>query len=291
MTQNKALGRGLGALIQQTEVQSASTSSETVINIPLSQIRTNKYQPRTEFNQEKLNDLISSIKEKGVVQPVLVRKSQSGGYELIAGERRLRAVTAAGSSSIPAIVKNVEDVDMLEISLIENIQREELNPIEEAHAFQKFITDFKFTQEKISRVIGKNYSTVSNTMRLLTLPKKVQDHISKGEMTAGHARAVLSLPTESDRLRLATLIVKKGFSVREAEAAAAKWSSGGPKRRKAGPDRNITEIENSLQQHFGTKVRIFHGKKRGRIQIEYYSSEDLNRILAMLASGSRQAKT
>ena len=286
--EKKALGRGLGALIQQTDVQSVSTAGESVINIPIAQIKTNRYQPRIAFNQDKLNDLINSIKEKGVVQPVLVRKSPSGGYELIAGERRLRAVTSVGSATIPAIVKNVEDIDMLEISLIENIQREELNPIEEAHAFQKFITDFKFTQEKIAKVIGKNYSTVSNTIRLLTLPRKVQDHVSRGELTAGHARAVLSLQAETDRLRLATLIVKKGLSVREAEALAARRSSGErQKKRETGTDQNIADIENRLQQFFGTRVKLFHGKKRGKIQIEYYSSEDLNRILDLLGHGKK----
>lgn len=287
MTEKRALGRGLGALIQQTEVQSAAISGESVINIPISQIKANRYQPRTAFNQEKLNDLVNSIKEKGVVQPVLVRKTQSGGYELIAGERRLRAVTAVGSHTIPAIVKNVDDIDMLELSLIENIQREELNPIEEAYAFQKFITDFKFTQEKIAKVIGKNYSTVSNTIRLLTLPKKVQDYVSKGELTAGHARAVLSLPTEIDRMRLATLIVKKGLSVREAEAQAARRASVTPKKREIKNDQSISDIENRLQQFFGTRVKVFHGKKRGRIQIEYYSSEDLNRILDLLSKGNK----
>jgi ParB family chromosome partitioning protein len=271
----------LGALIQQTEVQAASTGGESVINIQISQIKTNKYQPRTAFNQEKLNDLINSIREKGVVQPVLVRKSSTGGYELIAGERRLRAVKSVGSQTIPAIVKNVSDVDMLEISLIENIQREELNAMEEAFAFQKFITDFKFSQDKIAQVLGKDKSTISNTMRLLTLPKRIQDHVFKGDITAGHARAILSFPSESEQYRLATLIIKKGLSVREAESIASKRSLG--VRKKTRPqDQSVSDIEGMLQQRLGTRVKIFHGKKRGRIMIEYYSNDDMNRILDML---------
>lgn len=288
MIEKKALGRGLGALIQQTEVQSASGVNEAVINIPISQIKANRYQPRTSFDQQKLDELVNSIKEKGVVQPVLVRKASSGGYELVAGERRLRAVSAAGSQTIPAIVKNVDDLGMLELSLIENIQREQLNPIEEAQAYQRFITEFKFTQEKISKVIGKHYATVSNTMRLLSLPAKIQDHVSKGELTAGHARAVLSLPTDTERLRLATLIVKKGLSVREAEAIAARRALGAPAKRTARADQNMADIENSLARLLGTRVKIHHGKKRGNIRIEYYSSEDLNRILDLITAASRK---
>lgn len=277
--EKKALGKGLAALIPEKEP--AFDSSEAILHIPVSQIKTNKYQPRTDFNQEKLNDLINSIKEKGVVQPVLVRRVEHG-YELIAGERRLRAAKSLGVEKIPAIVKNVPDIDMLEISLIENIQREELNAIEEARAFEKFITDFNFTQEKIAKVLGKDRSTIANTIRLLGLPKKIQDFISKGIITAGHAKALLALPTEIDQLRLCNLIVKKGLSVREAENLASQRARG-EKRVEAKKDQSITDIESQLQQLFGTRVKIAHGKKRGRIQIEYYSSEDLNRILDILS--------
>jgi ParB family chromosome partitioning protein len=224
---------------------------------------------------------MSSIQEKGVVQPVLVRKTGQG-YELIAGERRLRAIRNLGIEKIPAIVKNVEDVDMLELSLIENIQREELNPIEEANAFQRFITEFSFTQEKIAKVLGKDRSTVANTIRLLGLPKKIQDYISKNTITAGHAKAILALPTEMDQLRVCNLVVKKGLSVRETESLVGRRFIAG-KKTEVKKDRNITDIENQLQQLFGTRVRIAHGKKRGKIQIEYYSTEDLNRILDILA--------
>jgi len=276
--EKRALGRGLSALIPVKEAE--TDSQEKILQIPTSQIKTNKYQPRTEFNQEKLNELISSIKEKGVVQPVLVRKSQAG-YELIAGERRLRAAKSLGLDKVPAIARDVADVDMLEISLIENIQREELSPIEEAHAFQRFVAEFNFTQDKIAKVLGKDRSTIANTIRLLALPKRIQDYISKGTITAGHARALLALPTENEQLRVCNMIVKKGLSVREAEALVARRGSGA-KRADVRKDQNITDIESRLQQVFGTRVKIFHGKKRGRIQIEYYSNEDMNRILDLM---------
>ncbi len=282
--EKRALGRGLDALLTPAAVESASGAGsavqEQVLQIPIAQIKTNKYQPRVSFNQEKLNELIGSIREKGVVQPVLVRRAQEG-YELIAGERRLRAVKSLGIEKIPAIVKNVTDVDMLEISLIENIQREGLNPIEEAHAFQRFITDFSFTQERIARALAKDRSTIANTIRLLGLPKKIQDYITKDMITAGHAKAILGLPSEIDQLRVCNLVVKKGLSVRETESIVSRRAFG---ERKAAvqKDQNISDIESNLRQLFGTRVKIAHGKKRGRIMIEYYSTEDFNRILDRL---------
>lgn len=282
--EKRALGRGLEALLTPASVESAASHStlpgEQVLQIPTSQIKTNKYQPRMDFNQEKLNELMSSIQEKGVVQPVLVRKL-GDGYELIAGERRFRAVKALNIDKIPAIVRNVSDINMLEISLIENIQREELNPIEEARSFQKFITDFSFTQEKIAKVLGKDRSTIANTIRLLGLPKKIQDYIAKNTITAGHAKAILSLPAEMDQLRVCNLVVKKGLSVRETESLVSRRSLG-ERKIELKKDQNISDLESQLQQLFGTRVKIAHGKKRGRIQIEYYSMEDLNRILDML---------
>ncbi|MBU0606209.1 MAG: ParB/RepB/Spo0J family partition protein [Candidatus Omnitrophica bacterium] len=289
---NKALGRGLEALLTPIAIESASSADapqsvgEQIAQIRVSQIKANKYQPRLDFNQEKLNELISSIKEKGIIQPILVRKT-ADGFELIAGERRLRAAQTIGMEKIPAIIRNVADIDMLEISLIENIQREELNPVEEACAFQKLVTDFNFTQEDIAKSLGKDRSTIANAIRLLGLAKKIQDYISKGAITAGHAKALLSLPTESDQLRVCNLIVKKGLSVRETESIVAHRSSGAKRRVEAGKEQGIIDIEGQLQQLFGTRVRIIHGKKRGRIQIEYYSTEDMNRILDMLNAAKK----
>lgn len=280
--EKRALGRGLSALIPTKEYVENKESNLT--DIPISEIKTNKYQPRYEFNQEKLNELISSIKEKGIVQPVLVRKS-GAGYELIAGERRLRAAKSLGIEKIPAIIKDVADNDMLEISLIENIQREELNAMEEANAFNRFVTDFNYTQEKIAQVLGKDRSTVANIIRLLSLPKKVQDFISRGMLTTGHAKAILSLATEEDRLRVSNLVVKKGLSVRETERLVARRGTA-QKRQPAGKGAHITDIEARLQQILGTRVRILHGKKRGVIQVEYYSLEDMNRLIGLLSKNS-----
>lgn len=279
MIEKRALGKGLSALIPPKETEVGQ--QDRILSVPVSRIRTSKYQPRVDFNADRLKELMSSIKEKGVVQPVLVRKSPDG-YELIAGERRLRAVKSLGMEMVPAIVKDVTDLDVLELSLIENIQREELNAIEEANAFQKFITDFKFTQDRIAQVLGKDRSTIANTIRLLNLPKKIQEYVSKDSISAGHAKALLSLPTENDQMRLCNLIIKKGLSVRETEAIVSKALAGTRKiPSKKDRDPNIMEIENRIQNILGTRVKIFHGKSRGRIQIEYYSNEDLNRLLDM----------
>ncbi len=281
MTERRALGRGLSALIPPREVVFVDTEKhEKVMNLPLNNIKTNKYQPRVQFNEEKLNELVKSIKEKGVIQPVLVRKAHDG-YELIAGERRLRAAKRLHLENIPAIVKEVTDIDMLEISLIENIQREELNPIEEANAFERFITEFNFTQEKIAEVLGKDKSTISNTIRLLSLPKKIQDCISKNSITAGHAKALLGLQKENEQYRVCNLIISKGLSVREAEQLVARRTSA-PKKREIKHDASLADIASQLQHVLGTRVKICHGKKRGTIQIEYYSIEDLNRVLSII---------
>ena len=283
MTEKRALVKGLIALIPPREVIFVEGEKhEKIAHIPVSQIKTNKYQPRVAFNEERLSELIKSIKEKGIIQPVLVRKVHDG-FELIAGERRLRAAKRLQLENIPAIVKEVGDVDMLEISLIENIQREELNPIEEANAFERFITEFSFTQEKIAQALGKDRSTIANTIRLLSLPKKIQEFISKDTITAGHAKALLSLPTENEQLRVANLIINKSLSVREAEKLVARRASG-TKKRESKNDSAILDIQNQLQHVLGTRVRVFHGKKRGAIHIEYYSTEDLNRILDIITS-------
>lgn len=286
--EKRSLGKGLSALIppkppKETALQQTDViAGDIVVELSIGSIKPNKYQPRTEFNSDKLKELVDSIREKGVVQPVLVRKSE-GGYELIAGERRLRAVSKLGYETIPAIVRDVTDLDMLELSLIENIQRAELNPLEEANSFQKFITDFNFTQDRIAQVLGKDRSTIANTLRLLSLPKKIQAFLASESITAGHAKALLPLSSEKDQLRMCNLIIKRGLSVREVENRVAKKRSG-VKSAEPLKDQSIVDIEEGLQRILGTRVRILHGKKRGRIQIEYYSTDDLNRILDILES-------
>lgn len=273
----KVLGRGLSALIADTGER--GEQKERIDYVEVAKIRPNRYQPRKEFNKERLDELISSIKEKGVVQPILIRPCEDG-YELIAGERRLRAVKSLGYEQIPAVVKNVDDINAIELSLIENIQREELNPIEEASAYQRLIDEFNFTQEIIGQAVGKDRATVANSIRLLALPKKVQEFLSTGSINTGHAKVLLSIQDAVQQMTLARMVLDKGLSVRSLENLVKRKTGG---RKKAiSADSDMRAIEEKLQQILGTKVRIRHGKKRGTIQIEYYSNEDLSRILRVL---------
>lgn len=282
--QKRALGKGLSALIPGR----AEEKEERVSYVSLERIKPNPYQPRENFGQKKLEELISSIKEKGVLQPVLVRHKDRD-YELIAGERRLRAAKALGMEEIPVIVRDVSDVDVLELSLIENIQREELNPIEEAKAFQRLIDEFEFNQEEVAKAVGKDRATISNTIRLLGLPKRIQEMVANAELTMGHARALLALSGEHTILKLANRIVKNGLSVREAENIVSKKKSAisktaVPKIR----DHKVMFFEEELQRVLGTKVKIQHGKKRGKIQVDYYSLEDLERVYNLIKMGGRE---
>ncbi|MGB2706295.1 MAG: ParB/RepB/Spo0J family partition protein [Candidatus Omnitrophota bacterium] len=273
----KRLGKGLGALIPQKTTVDAT---ERIGKIKVSSITPNKMQPRKKFKSEKLKELKDSIKEKGIIQPVVVRPTERG-YELIAGERRFRAVKELGYESIPAIVKNVSDADSLELSLIENIQREELNPVEEASAYMELVEKFNFSQEEIAKAVGKDKSTVSNTIRLLTLPKLIQDYISEEAISMGHAKAILSLPTERSKIRFAKRIMRKSLSVRQAEELI-KQRLQKPHKKAAEKDEHLARLEEDLQHYLGTRVKIIHGKKRGRLEIFYYSNEDLDRILDLI---------
>jgi ParB family chromosome partitioning protein len=276
--QKKVLGKGLSALIPERPDE----KDEKVRYARLERIRPNPFQPRENFDQKKLEELISSIKEKGVLQPVIVRDKE-GDYELIAGERRLRAARALGLEEVPIVVKNVDDVDALELSLIENIQREELNPVEEAKAFQRLIDEFGFSQEDVAKAVGKDRTTVANTIRLLGLPKRVQEMLANGELAMGHARALLALAGEHTILKLANRIFRKGLSVREVESIVSKKKS--PVLHKSVPkikDHKVMFFEEELQRILGTKVKILQGKKRGKIQIDYYSLQDLERIYNLM---------
>ena len=275
MTQK--LGKGLDALIPDL-----GERKEKVVYLKIEDITPSRYQPRGRFDESKLSELIASIREKGVIQPVLVRPKGDGKYELIAGERRLRAVRSLEIKEMPALVREVEDVDALEISLIENIQREELNPIDEAHAYRRLSDEFNFTQEKIGQTIGKDRSTVANMMRLLLLPKKIQEFVENNTISMGHARTILSLEGEKERLKFCNRIVKKGLSVRQTENLAKTLGAKPRARLGAVKDHNIAAVEEELQHFLGTKVRIVHGKKRGKIEIQYYSNDDLDRILRLI---------
>ena len=273
----KRLGKGLGALIPE---KAAESRGDSVKNININTISPNKMQPRKKFDPVKLSELKNSIKEKGVIQPVIVRSTDKG-YELIAGERRFRAVKDLGYSEIPAIIRQVNDSDSLEMALIENIQREELNPVEEASAYTELIEKFKFSQDEISKAVGKDKSTISNTLRLLTLPKIIQDYISNSVISMGHAKAILSLPTERPKIRFAKRIIKNGLSVRQTEDLI-KQKLLGTKKKTGEKDSHLASLEEDLQHYLGTRVKITHGKKRGKVEIFYYSNDDLDRVLGLI---------
>lgn len=273
--ERRALGKGITALIPEKE----AVAKNEIIYVQPEQIKPNPFQPREEFNQEHIAELAQSIKEKGVIQPLLARR-RGDSYELIAGERRLRACNILGLKEIPLIVKEVDDRDSLEYALIENIQRESLNPIEEAHAYQHLIDKFQVTQEKISEAMGKARATIANTLRLLKLPHEIQEELKKERISFGHARALLEVEDENAQRRLCQEVISKGLSVRELESLIKTHRPKGIRRKAlpAGRPPFLAVMEEELQHALSTKVRISKMKKRGHIFIEFYSPEDLERI-------------
>ena len=289
--EKKVLGKGLAALIPEDIMAApgikleSRPGAEEIIRIKTAQVKPSPYQPRTEFNKERQDELIASIKEKGFLQPIIVRRVE-GGYELIAGERRLRAARALHLEEIPAVIKNVKNEDVLVISIMENIQREELNAIEEAQAFNKLINDFNFTQDTVAQSVGKDHSTVSNYLRLLKLPKEIQKSIGSGEITMGHARALLALDDLSAQMKMYNDILSGNLSVRVVEnLIKAQTKSKKPARKISGAgkkDPYVAALEEELQHCLGTKVRVMPQQKRGKIVIEYYSNQDLERIVEII---------
>lgn len=273
------LGRGLDALIP-TEQEGI----ETIQEINIDEIVLNNKQPRKDFDEEKLEELAASMEQHGVLQPVILRKV-GRGYELVAGERRWRAAAKAGIKKIPAVVKELSDGDVLEIALIENLQREDLNPIEEASAYKQLMDEFGLTQEELAKRVGKSRSQIANTLRLLNLEEEILKFIFEGKLTAGHARALLSIEDKKLRYGLAKKISNEGLSVRQAEQLAQNLLQ--KKEKKSSRQTTISpimsDIAEKLQQSLGTKVRIRGSEKRGKIEIEFYSSEELERILEVIA--------
>jgi len=275
----KVLGKGLAALIPPARM--AEVSREALL-CPVEELKPNRRQPRSKIDPKRLEELARSIKEKGIIQPVIVRKLEKG-YEIIAGERRWRAAIKAGLSRIPVVVKEASDADSLELALIENLHRDDLNPLEEAHAYRHLMEDFLLSQEEIARRVGKDRSTVANSLRLLRLPPSVQDALSSDAITSGHARALLSLPTAHLQERALKVILKRGLSVRQVEAMVqhvGKTRTGrrlDGKRKKIDPE--LLQIADEMKRLLGTQVRIHDRGGRGRIEIEYYSWEDIDRIL------------
>lgn len=289
------LGKGLSALIptgpaSQEDTQGAAQAGtapeavegERVLKLDPQKIEPNPHQPRQTFDEDALEELSRSIKQDGVQEPVLVRKV-GGHYELVSGERRVRASIMAGLQTIPAICRDVSDEDMLKLGLIENIQREDLNPIELARAYQMLIDEFGWTQEELAGQVGKKRATVANSMRLLNLPGDVQEAVSRGSISMGHARALLALESADAQSRACRKVVNKGLSVRQVEQMA---TPPVPKKPKPGKDANIAALEDELRRLLGTRVTFrTSGNKRGKIEIEYYSLDDLDRILDVLRSG------
>ena len=273
----KALGKGLQALISS---EALGEEGEAIRNIALSKIKSNRYQPRKSFNEESLNELAESIKKHGVIQPIVV-KAEGGNFEVIVGERRLRAAKIAGFSEIPAVVKEYRDDELLEIALIENIQREDLNPIEEAMAYKMILERQNITQEELSKRVGKSRSYIANMVRLLELPEDVKEGVSRGTISVGQAKALLGIKDQSKLLEMYRRIEKEGMSVREVEHAVRKNVSRGTfQSQKKEPF--IEDFENRLREKLGTKVVINYKNGRGWINIEFYSNEDLERIIEYL---------
>ena len=270
-----ALGKGLESLLPD--------KTQEIINIDITRIIPGDQQPRKVFKDTALQELAASIKERGVLQPIIVSRTGDGTFRLIAGERRWRASSLAGLKKIPAIVKDVASADSLEIALIENIQREDLNPVETAEAFHRLMKDFNLTQEELSAKVGKDRATVANYLRLLKLPDEIKKFVNDGSLSMGHARAILSIEGKANQLEAARRIIHKGLSVRETESLAKKWSTGAKKKtahRKKDPQ--IESLQEKLIRSLGTKVRIHDKGKKGKIEIEYYSLDELDRLLDIL---------
>lgn len=277
-----ALGKGLDALIPDIETVGDMGGDYFQCDIEL--IRPNRHQPRRKFPQAELESLSLSIREQGILQPLLLRKIDNG-YELIAGERRLRAAKIAGFSKVPCVVKDITESQSLEISLVENIQRQNLNPIEEAEAYHRLITEFNLTQEQTATRVGKSRPAIANQLRLRQLPDQIKTSIVDGDITMGHARALLGVSKKSQQLAVWRTVMAKGLSVRETEVLVSRLKSISKKPEKHKPtseDIYYAGISDDLSRIFGTKVRIKHHGKKGKVEIEFYGSEDLDRLLNLL---------
>ncbi|NLJ85178.1 MAG: ParB/RepB/Spo0J family partition protein [Firmicutes bacterium] len=278
----QALGRGLKALIPQVE----EARGEEVKQIAMESIEPNPYQPRITFDEDSLQELAASIEEKGVLQPITVRE-KGERFELVAGERRWRAARMAGLKEIPALVRKLSDREIMEIALIENLQRQDLNPIEEAQAYGVLMQEFGLTQEEVAQAVGKGRPTVANRLRLLRLPGKVQEHIADGSLSPGHGK-ILVIMDEDRANSLAKRCIEENWSVRQLEEFLSSAAGKGGRRKGKPRDKEvqspvIREVEERLQGVLGTRVRIRDKKGKGRIEVEYYSVEELNRILDVIA--------
>lgn len=287
----KGLGKGLGTLFGSGDIEEITsditpeTADGSIRNVKMSLIEPNKKQPRRSFDEDKIEALAQSIKEHGLIQPIILTPSENGMYKIVAGERRWRAAKKAKLKEIPAVVRNYDDEQVAEIALIENLQRENLNPIEEAIGYNLLIEEFNFTQEIISQRVGKSRSAVANSLRLLSLEEDIKKLLINGLISGGHARAILSLGDTELRSALAKRIVDDSLNVRQAEALAKQLQKKTPPKKakkKTAADIELEKIQNDLSSMMGTKVRIIHSPKKGKIEIEYYGNDDLERILEFI---------
>lgn len=276
------LGRGLGSLFDEPSI---AENTDAVESLRITLVEPNKNQPRHSFDKDKIDELSESIKEHGVIQPIIVVKNDDR-YKIVAGERRWRAAKKAGLKEIPAVIRNYSEFEIAQIALIENLQRENLNPIEEALGYQTLMSKFNMTQEDVSDKIGKSRSAIANSVRLLSLDEPIRQKLISGDISSGHARALLSI--ESPKVRLAVLesIIEKGLNVRQAEALAKQLQKAKPNRKKPTIDEQVkTQIailEDRLSSRLGTKVTLHHDNKKGKIEIEYYGNADLDRIISLI---------
>ncbi len=281
MASNKGLGKGLGALLGDFDTPASENTPYK--RLPIHKVEPNKNQPRTDFDPEELEALAQSIGEHGIIQPLTVRDLGNGYYQIIAGERRWRAARMAGLAEVPAVVMEADDKQVLELALIENLQRQDLNPLEEALGYQSLMADYGLTQEEAAARVGKSRSAVANALRLLHLPEEVLEKVRNGSLSAGHARAVLQLKSEKAQLQAAQKIVALGLSVRQAELLCKNMSrEPAPVKEKPLQVDYIAECEKSLSKHLGRGVKIVNGKRKGRFELEFYGNEDLQLLLDAL---------
>ena len=278
---SKRLGKGLGAILPSVEVQ----EDDVVNEVDISELRANPYQPRKQFDPEAMEELVQSIQEHGIIQPLVVRKSIHG-YEIVAGERRFRAGKKAGLTRVPVVIRDFSDEQMMEIALIENLQREDLNPMEIANAYQKLMDHFSLTQEELAVRVGKSRPHVANFLRLLQLPPAIQEDVSRGTLSMGHARALLGVKEPDIQMKLAEKVKREGASVRQLEEWVGQINQSATKRKKPKKaekvEPQIKRYEEMLQETLNTPVRIRHGKRKGKIEIEYFSQDELERLMELL---------